>query len=63
MLRLKKNNIEKQICAQRSKVNTHRDSNILFEHRISDSKTRMFDKERNSLDKFFSVKYLLPKPL
>ena len=36
MLRLSK--VEKQICPERSRVNTLRDSNILFEHHFSDSK-------------------------
>ena len=36
MLRL--NKVEKHICPERSRVNTLRDSNILFEHHISDSK-------------------------
>ena len=45
MVRLK--NIKKQLCPERTRINTHRDSNILFEHHISDSE----------------VKYILSRPL
>ena len=62
MVRL--NKIKKQISPDKSRVNTHRASNILFEHCISDSKTVIFGKECYCLNKvFFSVKYLLPKSL
>ena len=49
MLRLKKE--QKQICPEKSKVNTLSDSNILFEHHISYSKITIFDQERNYLEK------------
>ena len=61
MLRLKK--IEEQITPERSRVKTHRDSNMFFEHYISNSKITIFDEERSCLDIIFSLKYRLPRPL
>ena len=57
MLRLKK--IEKKICQERSKVSTHRDSNIFFEHHISDSKRTIYlIKNIIGSIRFVFVKYL-----
>ena len=43
MRRIKK--IEEQITPERSRVKTHRDSNMFFEHYISSSKITIFDEE------------------
>ena len=62
MLRLKK--IQKQIFQHRSKVKTHRDSNILFEHHTSDSKRTIYlIKSVTGSIRFVFIKYLLPKTL
>ena len=34
---------KKQICPEWRRINTHRDSNILFEHHIFNSKITIFD--------------------
>ena len=61
MLRLK-NDKKKQIFPDR-RVNTHRHSNILFEHHVSNSKITIFEQENSCLNKTFSIKYFLSRPL
>ena len=55
--------LDKQVRPKRAKANAYKDSNILFEHHISNSKITIFYLERICLVKVFTLKYILPRPL
>ena len=60
MLRLKK--IEKHICPEWCRVNTHKDPNVFFEYNTSNSKKQLLIKNEIALIRLFFVKSLLFRP-